>query len=90
MIQGHGMTPKDLGSVYGTPGKKPVTEQENTLMEIIKDLDIPLHKNPDLRRMLMELDSYKNMPKKYYSALSDVLMYAMNIHNRNIEVSPDS
>jgi type III secretion system FlhB-like substrate exporter len=73
----------DLSSVYGVSRKSSLSQEGKAVIDLMKEFDLPIHKDPSLRAMLMELDSYKNMPKKYFSALSDVLVYAMNNNESN-------
>lgn len=81
---------KDLGSVYGVADKKSLSEEGAAVIDLMKEFDLPIHKDPTLRAMLLELDSYKNMPKKYFSALSDVLVYAMSNSQADLQARPNS
>lgn len=67
-----------LDSVYGSANTSTkLSEQGKAVLDLIKEMDIPIYKDAKLRAMLLELDAYKNMPTKYFTALSDVLAYAV-------------
>jgi type III secretion system FlhB-like substrate exporter len=81
---------KNLDSIYGSQKSATLSDQGAAVMDIMKELDIPPHKDEKLRSMLLELDGYKNMPNKYYEALSKVLAQAIDSRSAMANQRPNA
>ncbi|GAB5466260.1 MAG: hypothetical protein Kapaf2KO_16960 [Candidatus Kapaibacteriales bacterium] len=79
-----------INDIYGI---NPSSEDRNKVpsveisqvVELLEDIELPLHQNREIRNMLLSLDAHYMLPTRYYQALSSILEYAISLKRTKVQ-----
>lgn len=74
--EGKGSAPRILAKGKGTAAEE--------IIRLAKELDIPIHEDPDLVEILAALDAGEEIPEELYQVVAEILVF---IYEMNIKVT---